>query len=192
MAFNGNLEVGKNVYIILENKIKFDAYNVMEHWYAQDDIVIRCPIINTMTMEDGTLLYNIRFNNEIYQLPCYESYAKSNNRDLGIGNFTDDGCVVVKYGKLCCNPNGDYCETLGNTNYFAFYDYNSAVKRFRWLFAHRFEKIQDQFEHLIKNMEYINKHIDNDISVDADEFDMAVRNSLIAANGGCMECCDNA
>ena len=77
MAFNGNLEVGKNVYIILENKIKFDAYNVMEHWYAQDDIVIRCPIINTMTMEDGTLLYNIRFNNEIYQLPCYESYAKS-------------------------------------------------------------------------------------------------------------------
>ena len=188
MAFNGNLEVGKNVYIILENKIKFDALNVMEHWYAQDDIIIRCPILNTMTMEDGTLLFNIRFNNEVYQLPCYEKWAKSNNRDLGIGNFTKDGCTVLKYGKLECNPNGDYQETLGSTIYFAFYKYEDAVKRFRWMFAYRFGKIQDQFKSLIKNMEYINKHIDSDISVDADEFDIAVRKSLVDNYGGC---CDN-
>ena len=189
MAFNGNLEVGKNVYIILENKIKFDAHNVMEHWYAQDDIIIRCPIINTMTMDDGTLLFNIRFNNDVYQLPCYEMYTKSNNRDLSVGNFTEEGCTVVKYGKLGINPLGDeYRETLGNTQYFAFYDYKDAVKRFRWLFAYRFGKIQDQFNRLIKNMEYINKHIDSDISVDADEFDIAVRNSLVAQYGGC---CDN-
>ena len=58
------LNVGDNVYIVLENKLKFDALNVMEHWYAQDDIIIRCPILNTMTMDDGTILYNIRFNND--------------------------------------------------------------------------------------------------------------------------------
>ena len=33
------LNVGDNVYIVLENKLKFDALNVMEHWYAQDDII---------------------------------------------------------------------------------------------------------------------------------------------------------
>lgn len=189
MAFNGNLEVGKNVYIILENKIKFDAHNVMEHWYAQDDIIIRCPIINTMTMEDGTLLFNIRFNNEVYQLPCYEMWAKSNNRDLGIGNFTEEGCIVVKYGKLGINPFGDkYCETLGNTQYFAFYEYKDAVKQFRHLFTKHLFEIQDRLEKLIKNMRYMDNHIDKDISVDGDEYDKAVRNSLVAQYGGC---CDN-
>ena len=189
MALNGNLEVGKNVYIILENKIKFDAHNVMEHWYAQDDIIIRCPIINTMTMDDGTILYNIRFNNEVYQLLDYNNIEESYKNELRCCNSTEEGCTVLKYGKLCCNPNGDYQETLGSTIYFAFYKYEDAVKRFRWLFAYRFGKIQDQFKSLIKNMEYINKHIDSDISVDADEFDIAVRKSLVDKYGGC---CDNS
>ena len=187
MAFNGNLEVGKNVYIILENKIKFDAHNVMEHWYAQDDIIIRCPIINTMTMENGTILYNIRFNNEVYQLIDSET-SNFAEHEIRCWNSTEEGCTVLKYGKLECNPNGDYQETLGSTIYFAFYNYKDAVKRFRWLFAYRFGKIQDQFNILIKNMEYINKHIDSDISVDADEFDVAVRKSLVTEKGGC---CDN-
>ena len=187
MAFNGNLEVGKNVYIILENKIKFDAHNVMEHWYAQDDIIIRCPIINTMTMDNGTILYNIRFNNEVYQLIDSET-SNFAEHEIRCWNSTEEGCTVLKYGKLECNPNGDYQETLGSTIYFAFYNYKDAVKRFRWLFAYRFGKIQDQFERLIKNMEYINKHIDKDISVDSDEFDVAVRKSLVAEKGGC---CDN-
>lgn len=183
MIFNGNLEVGKNVYIILENKIKFDAHNVMEHWYAQDDIIIRCPIINTMTMENGTILYNIRFNNEVYQLIDSETSNFAEN-EIRCWNSTEEGCTVLKYGKLECNPNGDYQETLGSTIYFAFYNYKDAVKRFRWLFAYRFRKIQDQFKRLIENMEYINKHIDSDISVDADMFDNAVRKSLVAENGG--------
>ena len=46
--------IGEKVYIVLDNKLKFDAHNVMEHWYAQDDIIIRCPIIGAMFMEDGT------------------------------------------------------------------------------------------------------------------------------------------
>lgn len=188
MALNGNLEVGKNVYIILENKIKFDALNVMEHWYAQDDIIIRCPILNTMTMEDGTLLFNIRFNNEVYQLPCYEKWAKSNNRDLGIGNFTKEGCTVLKYNKLACNPNGDYQETLGTTTYFAFYNYKDAVKRFRWMFKYRFMKVRDELDNLIKNMNMAIEYLDKDISVDGDEYDEAVRKSLVAQSGGC---CDN-
>lgn len=189
MAFNGNLEVGKNVYIILENKIKFDVHNVMRHWYAQDDIIIRCPIISTMTMEDGTVLFNIRFNNEVYQLPCYEMCTKNNNRDLGVGNFTEDGCRVVKYGKLCTNPFGDeYCETLGNTQYFAFYNYDSAVKQFRNLSHIRLQRLKDDLDNLCKNMIRFEKLINEDISVDADEYDTAIRKSLIATYGGC---CDN-
>ena len=188
MALNGNLEVGKNVYIVLENKLKFDALNVMEHWYAQDDIIIRCPILNTMTMDDGTILYNIRFNNEIYQLLDYNNIEESSKNELRCWNSTEEGCTVLKYNKLACNPNGDYQETLGSTIYFAFYKYEDAVKRFRWMFKYRFMKIRDELDNLIKNMNMAIEYLDNDISVDGDEYDKAVRNSLVAQYGGC---CDN-
>lgn len=188
MAFNGNLEVGKNVYIVLENKLKFDAHNVMEHWYAQDDIIIRCPILNTMTMDDGTILYNIRFNNEIYQLLDYNNIEESSKNELRCWNSTEEGCTVLKYSKLACNPNGDYQETLGSTIYFAYYNYKDAVKKFRWMFKYRFMKVRDELDNLIKNMNMTIDYLDKDISVDGDEYDKAVRNSLVAQYGGC---CDN-
>lgn len=188
MALNGNLEVGKNVYIVLENKLKFDALNVMEHWYAQDDIIIRCPILNTMTMDDGTILYNIRFNNEIYQLLDYNNIEESSKNELRCWNSTEEGCTVLKYNKLACNPNGDYQETLGTTTYFAFYNYKDAVKRFRWMFKYRFMKVRDELDNLIKNMNMAIEYLDKDISVDGDEYDEAVRKSLVAQCGGC---CDN-
>lgn len=170
------LKVGDNVYIVLENKLKFDALNVMEHWYAQDDIIIRCPILNTMTMDDGTILYNIRFHNEVYQLIDNET---SNFVENEIRNWYSDesGCTVLKYGKLQCNPNGDYQETLGNTIYFAFYKYEDAVKRFRILFRYRLEQVSNNLNRLIKNMDMANEYLDNDISVDADEYDKAVNKS---------------
>ena len=155
------LKVGDNVYVVLENKLKFDALNVMEHWYAQDDIIIRCPILNTMTMDDGTVLYNIRFNNEVYQLI----------------DSDEGGCTVLKYGKLQCNPNGDYQEKLGNTIYFAYYNYKDAVKRFRLLFRHRLEEVNKKLNRLIQNMDMTINYLDNDISVDADEYDKAVNKS---------------
>ena len=90
------LKVGDNVYIVLENKLKFDALNVMEHWYAQDDIIIRCPILNTMTMDDGTILYNIRFNNEVYQLLDYNNIEERSKNELRFWNSTEEGCTVLK------------------------------------------------------------------------------------------------
>lgn len=155
------LKVGDNVYIVLENKLKFDALNVMEHWYAQDDIIIRCPILNTMTMDDGTVLYNIRFNNGVFQLI----------------DSDEESCTVLKYGRLQCNPNGDYQETLGNTIYFAYYNYKDAVKRFRLLFRHRLEEVNKKLNRLIQNMDMTINYLDDDISVDADEYDKAVNKS---------------
>lgn len=171
------LEIGKNVYIVLDNKLKFDALNVMEHWYAQDDIIIRCPILNTMTMDDGTILYNIRFNNEIYQLLDYNNIEERFKNELRCWNSTEEGCTVLKYGKLECNPNGDYQETLGSTTYFAFYHYKDAVKRFRWMFKYRFMKIKDDLDKLIKNMNMTIDYLDEDISVNADDYDAAVNKS---------------
>jgi hypothetical protein len=167
------LKVGDNVYIVLENKLKFDALNAMEHWYAQDDIIIRCPILNTMTMNDGTILYNIRFNNEVFQLLDYNS----SKNELRCCNSTEEGCTVLKYGKLQCNPNGDYQETLGSTIYFAYYNYKDAVKRFRWLFRHRLEEVNKKLNRLIQNMDMTINYLDDDISVDADEYDKAVNKS---------------
>lgn len=172
------LKIGDNVYIVLENKLKFDALNVMEHWYAQDDIIIRCPILNTMTMDDGTILYNIRFNNEIYQLLDYNNIKERSKNELRCCNSTEEGCTVLRYGKLQCNPNGDYQETLGSTIYFAFYKYEDAVKRFRWMFKYRFMKIRDELDNLIKNMNMAIDYLDNDISVNADEYDKAVNKSI--------------
>ena len=171
------LGIGKNVYIVLENKLKFDALNVMEHWYAQDDIIIRCPILNTMTMDDGTILYNIRFNNEIYQLLDYNNIEEHSKNELRYWNSTEEGCTVLKYGKLECNPNGDYQETLGSTIYFAYYNYKDAVKRFRWMFKYRFMKIKDDLDKLIKNMNMTIDYLDKDISVNADDYDAAVNKS---------------
>jgi hypothetical protein len=171
------LEIGKNVYIVLDNKLKFDAHNVMEHWYAQDDIIIRCPIIGTMTMDDGTILYNIKFNNEVFQLLDYNNIAERSKNELRCCNSTEEGCTVLKYGKLQCNPNGDYQETLGSTIYFAYYKYEDAVKRFRWMFKFRFMKIKDELDNLIKNMNMAIDYLDNDLSVDADEYDNAVNKS---------------
>ena len=171
------LKVGDNVYIVLENKLKFDALNVMEHWYAQDDIIIRCPILNTMTMDDGTVLYNIRFNNEVYQLLDYNNIEERSKNELRYWNSSDEGCTVLKYGKLECNPNGDYQETLGTTIYFAYYKYTDAAKRFRWLFRHRLEEVNKKLNRLIQNMDMTINYLDNDISVDADEYDKAVNKS---------------
>ena len=171
------LNVGDNVYIVLENKLKFDALNVMEHWYAQDDIIIRCPILNSMTMDDGTILYNIRFNNEIYQLLDYNNIDKHSKNKFRCWNSTEEGCTVLKYGKLECNPNGDYQETLGSTIYFAYYNYKDAVKRFRWMFKYRFMKIKDDLDKLIKNMNMTIDYLDEDISVNADDYDAAVNKS---------------
>lgn len=170
------LEIGEKVYIVLENKLKFDALNAMEHWYAQDDIIIRCPILNTMTMDDGTILYNIRFNNEVYQLIDNET---SNFAENEIRNWHSDesGCTVLTYGKLQCNPNGDYQEVLGNSPYFAFYHYKDAVKKFRFLFRHRLEKVNKKLNRLIQNMDMMNDYLDEDISVDADDYDEAVNKS---------------
>ena len=175
---NNMLGIGKNVYIVLDNKLKFDAHNVMEHWYAQDDIIIRCPIIGVMFMEDGTKLYNIKINGDIYQIPCYDSYCETKkSNDLKCINQTTEGTTVVKYGKLEVNPNGDYQEVLTNTDYFAFYDYKDAVKRFRWLFKFRFMKIKDELDNLIKNMNMAIDYLDDDISVDTDEYNEAVKKS---------------
>ena len=174
MVFNRNLEVGKNVYIVLENKLKFDVHNVMEHWYAQDDIIIRCPILNTMTMKDGTVLYNIRFNNKIFQIVDNTEIEHLNNNEIRTWHSDDSGCTVLTYGKSQCNSNGEYKEILGGTPYFAFYKYQDAVKKFRYLFGFRLSKIKDQLEKLQKNMVYINEYIDNDISVNADEYDIMV------------------
>ncbi len=187
---NDMLGIGEKVYIVLENKLKFDAHNVMEHWYAQDDIIIRCPIIGVMFMEDGTKLYNIKINGDVYQIPCYDSYCKTKkSNDLKCINQTTEGTTVVKYGKLGVNPNGDdYQEVLTNTDYFAFYDYKDAVKRFRYLFKHRFMKIKDELDNLIKNMNMAIDYLDDDISVDTDEYNEAVRKSLVVQYGGC---CDN-
>lgn len=186
---NNMLGIGKNVYIVLDNKLKFDAHNVMEHWYAQDDIIIRCPIINVMFMEDGTKLYNIKINGDVYQIPCFDSYCETKkSNDLKFINQTNEGTIVVKYGKLEVNPNGDYQEVLTNTDYFAFYDYKDAVKRFRYLFKHRFMKIKDELDNLIKNMNMTIDYLDDDISVDTDEYNEAVRKSLVAQYGGC---CNN-
>jgi hypothetical protein len=179
-----NLKIGKNIYIILENKVKFDEYSILEHWYAQDDVIIRCPILNTMTMDDGTLLYNIRFNNEIYQLPCYNSLEKLSNDNTN-SNFSDIGCNVVKYGKICCDPNGNYCERLGNTKYFAYYNYNDAVKEYRRIFATRLNDVKDRLHELINNMSYIENHIYDDIAIDADKFDDAIKQYEIAKYGAC-------
>ena len=170
--------VGEKVYIVLDNKLKFDAHNVMEHWYAQDDIIIRCPIIGVMFMEDGTKLYNIKINGDVYQIPCYDSYCRTKRtNDLTIINQTTEGSKVVKYGKLEVNPNGDYQEVLTNTDYFAFYDYKDAVKRFRWMFKFRFMKIKDELDNLIKNMNMAIDYLDDDISVDTDEYNEAVKKS---------------
>jgi hypothetical protein len=171
------LKIGDNVYIVLENKLKFDALNVMEHWYAQDDIIIRCPILNTMTMDDGTVLYNIRFNNEVFQLLDYNNIGERSENELRCWNSTEEGCTVLKYGKLQCNPNGDYQEVLGSTIYFAFYKYEYAVKRFRWLFRLKLSQIVNNLNRLIKNMDMTIDYLDNDISVDADEYDKAVNKS---------------
>lgn len=171
------LKVGDNVYIVLENKLKFDALNVMEHWYAQDDIIIRCPILNTMTMNDGTILYNIRFNNEVFQLLDYNNIEERSKNELRCCNSTEEGCTVLKYGKLQCNPNGDYQETLGNTMYFAYYNYKDAVKKFRLLFRHRLEEVNKKLNRLIQNMDMTINYLDDDISVDADEYDKAVNKS---------------
>lgn len=171
------LKVGDNVYIVLENKLKFDAPNVMEHWYAQDDIIIRCPILNTMTMDDGTVLFNIRFHNEVYQLIDNETSNFAEN-EIRSWNSSEEGCTVLKYNKLACNPNGDYQETLGPTIYFAFYNYKDAVKRFRWMLKYRFMKVRDKLDNLIKNMNMAIEYLDNDISVDADEYDNAVNKSI--------------
>lgn len=186
---NDMLGIGEKVYVVLDNKLKFDAHNVMEHWYAQDDIIIRCPIIGAMFMEDGTKLYNIKINGDVYQIPCYDSYCETKkSNDLKYINQTTEGTTVVKYGKLEVNPNGDYQEVLTNTDYFAFYDYKDAVKRFRWLFKFRFMKIKDELDNLIKNMNMAIDYLDDDISVDTDEYNEAVRKSLVAQYGGC---CDN-
>lgn len=171
------LKVGDNVYIVLENKLKFDALNVMEHWYAQDDIIIRCPILNTMTMDDGTILYNIRFNNEVYQLIDSETSNFAEN-ELRCWNSTEEGCTVLKYGRLQHNPIGEYQETLGSTIYFAYYNYKDAVKRFRWLFRHRLEEVNKKLNRLIQNMDMTINYLDDDISVDADEYDKAVNKSI--------------
>lgn len=178
-TYNNMLGIGKNVYIVLDNKLKFDAYNVMEHWYAQDDIIIRCPIIGAMFMEDGTKLYNIKINGDIYQIPCYDSYCETKkSNDLKCINQTTEGTTVVKYGKLGVNPNGDdYQEVLTNTDYFAFYDYKDAVKRFRYLFKYRFMKIKYELDNLIKNMNMTIDYLDEDISVDTDEYNDAVKKS---------------
>ncbi len=186
---NDMLGIGEKVYIVLDNKLKFDAHNVMEHWYAQDDIIIRCPIIGVMYMEDGTKLYNIKINGDVYQIPCYDSYCETKkSNDLKCINQTSEGTTVVQYGKIEVNPNGDYQEVLTNTDYFAFYDYKDAVKRFRYLFKHRFMKIKDELDNLIKNMNMTIDYLDEDISVDTDEYNEAVRKSLVAQYGGC---CDN-
>ena len=186
---NDMLGIGEKVYIVVDNKLKFDAHNVMEHWYAQDDIIIRCPIFGVMYMEDGTKLYNIKINGDVYQIPCYDSYCETKrSNDLKYINRTTEGTTVVKYGKLEVNPNGDYQEVLTNTDYFAFYDYKDAVKRFRWLFKFRFMKIKDELDNLIKNMNMTIDYLDEDISVDTNEYNEAVRKSLVAQYGGC---CDN-
>lgn len=171
------LKIGDNVYIVLENKLKFDALNVMEHWYAQDDIIIRCPILNTMTMDDGTVLYNIRFNNEVFQLVDNTEIGPLNENEIISWHSDERGCTVLKYGKLQCNPNGDYREVLGNTTYFAFYKYEDAVKRFRWLFRLKLSQIAKNLNRLINNMDMTIDYLDNDISVDADEYDKAVNKS---------------
>lgn len=170
------LKIGDNVYIVLENKLKFDALNVMEHWYAQDDIIIRCPILNTMTMDDGTILYNIRFNNEVFQLVDNSTIECAENE---IRNWHSDksGCTVLKYEKLQCNPNGDYQEVLRNSPYFAFYKYEDAVKKFRWLFRLKLSQIANNLNRLIKNMDMMIDYLDEDISVDADDYDEAVNKS---------------
>ena len=172
------LKVGDNVYIALENKLKFDALNVMEHWYAQDDIIIRCPILNTMTMDDGTVLYNIRFHNEVYQLIDSDDTGEWSKNEWKNWHSDEEGCTVLKYGKLQCNPNGDYQETLGNTIYFAYYNYKDAVKRFRLLFRHRLEEVNKKLNRLIQNMDMTINYLDDDISVDADEYDKAVNKSI--------------
>ena len=113
----------------------------------------------------------------MFQLLDYNNIEERSKNELRYWNSTEEGCTVLKYGKLECNPNGDYQEILGSTIYFAYYNYKDAVKRFRWMFKYRFMKIKDDLDKLIKNMNMTIDYLDEDISINADDYDVVVNKS---------------
>ncbi len=166
MSYQENIDenwVGKYVYIVKENCIKYEAQYVPEHWYQQDYVILKCKILNTMKLWDGTELYNIRFNNSLYQL---------NLNNIIENTYTH----ILKYNVVTA-PNGKDEEVLGNSPYVAYFNYNDAMQFFMFQSHLNAIKIKDAMERYNKNMTYITEYLNRDIAVDADEYDEAITKS---------------
>lgn len=145
-----------NVYIVVENNLK---KTISKSWYKQKYIIISCPVINTMTMNDGTLLYNIKFNNEIYQLSDYENPNKQNS------TYNND-TRVLKYN---VSTNGK--ETLNETPYNAFYTYKDALKNIKIKYLNKINLLSKEIEKLHHNLYALEANFDeDDKSFNTDEY----------------------
>lgn len=144
-----NFKVGDNVFVIIENIINSELqYN--HPWKNQKYIIISCPIISTTTTNNGKILYNINFNNQLFQLSDYANSSK---------------IEILKYHRF--NKEKDI---LIDSTYYAFLSYNEALSDIRQKYFDKSHNLQHQLSELTYNLENIESQLLIDKSFNSDEY----------------------
>lgn len=162
IELTNKLKECNNVYVVVENKTP-ENYSISNPWHNQEYVIISCPIINTMKMNNGTLLYNMKFNNEIYQLSDYENPNKITiHSDDTFYNYKK----VLKYNVL-----DDGNEILNETPYNVFYTYKDALKNIKKRYFDKINMASKEIQKLQYSLSTLEVYLDeNDKSINTDEF----------------------
>ena len=144
-----NIKVGDNVFVILENTINSELQH-NHPWKNQKYIIISCPIISTTTMNNGKILYNINFNNQLFQLS---------------DNTNSSKIKILKYHRF--NKEQD---VLIDSTFYAFLSYNEALSDIRQKYFDKSHNLQRELSELTYNLENIENQLLNDKSFNSDEY----------------------
>jgi len=161
IELSNKLKENNNVYIIVENKSE-KSFPFSNPWRNQKYLIISCPIINTMTMNNGTLLYNIKFNNEYYQLSDYENPNKLN---INYNNVFYNYIKVLKY-----HNSNDGNEILNETSYNAFYTYQDALKNIKIKYLDELKMASLKIESLRYSLIALEEHLEIDKAINTDNY----------------------
>lgn len=169
------LKVGEYVYVIIEHKLKDEYFyhgtekylENWDEWKKQDRVIIKCPILNTMSMfNNNAILYNIRFNNEIYQL---------NGNIVYVGDKQTQGYKIYKYNRVAnLDKESLFEETLGETNYFAFSNYEDALRNVLYFINNKIFDLQEETLDMVRCSNRLLQTLNENNSIDADKYDDAV------------------